>query len=427
MYDNLVFRQKNELQRLISLPYIERLIPGDAQKWLDTGMVKVITGPRRAGKSVFALLMLKDRSFGYFNFDEEGLAAHNNIDSDQLLKSIHVHYGETRTLFFDEIQNMPAWELFVNRLQREGYNLILTGSNSRLLSGELATALTGRHIPIAVYPFSFREFLTAKGMQINPEGLKLATEMAAIQRFAEEYLNRGGFPELTMKNMDPGGYLRILFDSVLFKDIVKRFKVRHPEQIDTLGSYLMDNAASLFTNRRLAGLLGLKSDMTVEKYIRYLAETCLVFSLNRYSFKGSERLTAPRKIYSVDNGFILAKAIAHSTNRGHLLENMVFAELIKAGMEHNRNLFYYQTRNNREVDFILKQGSRVAELIQVVYTTTNIDTFDREIKSIVEASEELNVEKLTLITWNENKTVEKGSKTIQMVPAWEWMMKFQTS
>ncbi|MEI6436092.1 MAG: ATP-binding protein [Bacteroidota bacterium] len=427
MYDNLVYRQKNELQRLISLPYIERLNPGDAQKWLDTGMVKVITGPRRAGKSVFALLMLKNRSFGYFNFDEEGLAALNNIDSDQLLKSMHVHYGETKTIFFDEIQNMPNWEVFVNRLQREGYNLVLTGSNSRLLSGELATALTGRHIPIAVYPFSFREFLNAKEMQINPEGFKLATEMAAIQRFAEEYLNHGGFPELTMKNMDPGGYLKILFDSVLFKDIVRRFKIRRAEQIDTLGSYLMDNAASLFTNRRLARLLGLKSDMTVEKYIRYLTETFLVYTLTRYSFKGSERLTAPRKIYSIDNGFILAKAIAHSTNREHLLENMVFSELVKAGMEPNRDLFYYQTRNNREVDFILKQGSRVTELIQVVYSASNIDTFDREIKSLMEASDELNVEKLTLVSWNEKNKVEKGSKTIQVVPAWEWMMKFQTS
>jgi hypothetical protein len=184
----------------------------------------------------------------------------------------------------------------------------------------------------------------------------------------------------------------------------------------------MDNAASLFTNRRLARLLGLKSDMTVEKYIRYLTETFLVYSLNRYSFKGSERLTAPRKIYSIDNGFILAKAVAHSTNRGHLLENMVFSELVKAGMEPNRDLFYYQTRNNREVDFIIKQGFLVTELIQIVYSTSNIDTLDREIKSIVEASEELNVEKLTLVTWNEKKTVEKGSKTILVVPAWEWMM-----
>lgn len=173
MLKDLVLKQKAEKERLQFLPYIKRTKQEEAQKWLDSDLIKVVLGPRRAGKSVFSLMLLKDRPYLYFNFDEETLDLALEPNYDELMKQLHYAYGQTKTILFDEIQNLKRWELFVNRLQREGYNLILTGSNANLLSRELATALTGRHIPIEILPFNFKEFLEAKRYVLPSDNLSL--------------------------------------------------------------------------------------------------------------------------------------------------------------------------------------------------------------------------------------------------------------
>ena len=164
----------------MSLPYVERTQEIRAQKWMSSDLIKVILGPRRAGKSVFALMLLKDQSFAYFNFDDESLPGEEKIDLDELLSELKQVYGDTKYIFFDEIQNLPNWELFVNRLHRSGYNLVLTGSNASLLSKELATHLTGRHIPIEILPFSFQEFLKAKSYELDADKLALPDEKAKL-------------------------------------------------------------------------------------------------------------------------------------------------------------------------------------------------------------------------------------------------------
>ena len=167
MLKNIVLKQKQEKERFLPLPFIERTKAEEAKKWLSSDLIKVVLGPRRAGKSVFSLMLLKNRPFMYFNFDDESLASMGGVSTDELVKELHAVYGNTKNILFDEIQNLPNWELFVNRLHREGYNLMLTGSNARLLSMELATALTGRHIPIEILPFNFKEFLRGKHFQIS--------------------------------------------------------------------------------------------------------------------------------------------------------------------------------------------------------------------------------------------------------------------
>lgn len=417
-----VSKQKQDKERLLSLPYVERTKGKDAKKWLSSDLIKVILGPRRAGKSVFALMLLKEQSFAYFNFDDESLPGEEKIDLNELMTELKLAYGDTKYILFDEIQNLPNWELFVNRLHRSGYNLVLTGSNAFLLSRELATHLTGRHIPIEILPFNFAEILKAKQYEVTPDKLSLPDEKAKLLEYVTQYMTSGGYPEVVTKGVDPRGYLDVLFDAVLFKDVVKRHKVRFSEQIASLGSYLINNVSGQYGSKKLANILGFKSQVTLEKYVGYLTEAYLIFPLIRHSTKAGIRLRSSKKTYVVDNGFVTAKAVQHSPNTGKLMENLVFAELVKKGNQPGHELFYYKTRNDREIDFVLKKGYQVMELIQVCYDMTDPDVEQREVKALVEAGKELNVSKLTVLTWNEKRVVEKDNLAIQFKPFWEWLL-----
>jgi len=422
MLKDIVSNQKQQKEQLLTLSYIDRTKEPFAKKWLDSNLIKVVLGPRRAGKSVFSLVLLKDRPFMYFNFDDEVLSSAGGIATDELMKELHATYGQVKTVLFDEIQNFPNWELFVNRLHREGYNLVLTGSNAHLLSKELATHLTGRHMPIEILPFDFSEFLRAKKFQIDTEYSALPQQRGELLNLMENYLLNGGFPEVVVSNLDPKDYLEVLFDALLFKDVVKRHKVKFSTQIGNLGAHLINNFANLYTVRKLLEILNLKSASTTEKYIKYLEEAYLIFSLLRYSPKSIQRIKSPRKVYAVDNGFISAKAIQHSPDKGKLMENLVFTELVKRGVKPNRDLFYYKTRNDREVDFIVKKGTEVTELIQVCYEAVTSDVEQREVRALLEASDELKVKKMTVLKWDEKREIKKDGSVIQLRPLWEWLL-----
>ena len=366
---------------------------------------------------------MKDQSFAYFNFDDETVGGGKKLNLDELLSELKQAYGDTKYILFDEIQNLPEWELFVNRLHRQGYNLVLTGSNACLLSKELATALTGRHIPIEILPFDFKEILRANKYEVSMDRLSLPDEKAKLLGFVNQYMVNGGYPEVVTKGVDPRGYLDVLFDGLLFKDVVKRHKIRFSEQIDNLGSYLINNVSGQYSARKLANILGFKSDVTLEKYFSYLTEAYLLFALRKYSTKTGVRIKSPKKTYVVDNGFVTAKAVQHSPNNGKLMENLVFIELVKRGNQPNRELFYYKTRNDREVDFIIKRENSVVELIQVCYDLSSPDVEQREVKALVEAGKELGVSNLTILTWNDKMEVRKGDMTIVFKPLWEWLMR----
>ena len=414
---DIILRQKFERDRFLSREYVPREKLNYAKQWLNSDLVKVIIGPRRAGKSTFAFMLLKNIPFMYFNFDEE--ITHGLEDTDRLMENLHAVYGDLRTVFFDEIQNLPRWELFINRLHREGYNVILTGSNARLLSTEIATALTGRHIPIEIMPFNFREFLSARGVTIDTEELILPQSKGTLLNLVDEFLLNGGFPEVVLKNFDPFDYLRILFESIVFKDIVRRYNVRFPNQIVSLAEYLINNFARYYTSRKIENVLEMRSVTTVEKYLPYLEDAFLFVYLKRFNYKPSTRIKSPRKVYVIDNGYIMAKSLRFSKDHGRLMENLVFTELMKCGV---KQLFYYNTRNRREVDFVIKRGIRDYSLLQVSYDVSSPDTLSREIKALVEASEELNSGELTILTWDEEKEEKKKGKTIKFIPLWKWLL-----
>ncbi len=285
---------------------------------------------------------------------------------------------------------------------------------------DLATHLTGRHIPIEILPFNFSEFLRAKNFAVDSESVE--KKRGELLKLMEEYITNGGFPEVVLKNQSPLGYLDILFEAVLFKDVVKRHRVRFSEQIDQLGSYLISNVSGKYSSRRLANILKFKSGVTLERYLGYLIEAYVLFALSSYSAKAGERLKSPKKIYMVDNGFVSAKAIQHSPDKWKLMENLIFTELVKRGVKPNRELFYYKTRNDREVDFVVKKEIEVIELIQVCYESINSEVEHREIKALIEASNELKVKKLTVLTWDEKREVKKDENVIQFKPLWEWLL-----
>lgn len=266
---SIVLGQKDERDKLLGEKYILREGLLDAKKNMQNNLIKVIIGPRRAGKSVFAIQMLEGLDFAYLNFDDERLVGIS--DYDELLKAILQVYGETKYILFDEIQNIQNWELFVNRLQRKGYNIVITGSNSRLLSREMATHLTGRFVQFYIFPFSFSEFLKARNFVID-ETIELKERQGLILNLLNEYLAIGGFPEVVIKNVDSKSYVSTLFESILFKDIVKRHNVRNPKRLYDLGLYLITNHSCNFSYTRLKDILDFRSVHTVENYVEYLKE-----------------------------------------------------------------------------------------------------------------------------------------------------------
>ncbi|MEW6040372.1 MAG: ATP-binding protein, partial [Elusimicrobiota bacterium] len=399
--------------------YIPREKINFAGKFLESDIIKIITGPRRTGKSVFCILLLKGKDFAYLNFDDENLLKIKNYD--EIVKGLYEIYPQAKYVLFDEIQNLDKWELFINKLQRRKTNLILTGSNARLLEKELANVLTGRYVSLEIFPFSFKEFLIAKNFLPNKEELHLPEIKGKILNYLNEYIYKGGFPEVIVKGLN-STYLETLFDAILFKDVIKRHKVRFAPHLYNLAAYLVSNFTSEFSFTKLRNVLGFNSTNTVEKYLSYLQEAYLVFVLNRFSFKVKEQIKSPRKIYIVDNGFITAKSFQLSRNIGKLMENLVFREILRRNFKINRDVFYFKTNNGVEIDFVLKDGIKITKLIQVCYDIDDAKTKERELKGMNKASEELNCNEMEILTWDYEGEEKYRKKSVQFIPLWKWLM-----
>ncbi len=411
----LILSHKSERDHLLKGIYIPRSLLKKAKKSINTNIIKVIVGPRRAGKSIFSLQLLKDTNFAYINFDDERLI--DLKDYDLIIKGIKEVYGDTKYLLFDEIQNLNRWEFFVNRLHRRGYNLIVTGSNSRLLSKEFATHLTGRYIQFHIYPFSFSEFLKVKKINYRDVSLLKETE-GEMLNLLNDYLLMGGFPEVVIKSLEPKNYLTSLFEGVLFKDVVKRYNLRYAKNLYDLSLYLISNFASEFSFTKLKNILRLKSVHTVQNYVQYLEEAFLFFSLSRFSYKLKEQLKAPRKTYIYDTGLATALRFGTSPDYGKMIENIVAIELLRQRKE----TYYYRDKNGVEVDFVIKKGLNISELIQVSYNVSNLDTKKKEIKPLIKVQKVLSANKLTLITWNEEGEEKIGKNRIKIIPLWKWLL-----
>ncbi len=413
----VILQQKKERNDLLNLPYQMRDAEAQAEAYLKSKPIKLITGPRRAGKSMLALHILKGKKFAYLNFDDSRLI--ERFDEDAVEQALSEVYRDYDYLLLDEIQNLDGWSVWVEKIYRRGVNMVITGSNAKLLSDDLASVLTGRYLEIRLYPFSAKEYLEYKnliGEAVTP------AEISRVNSALEDFSIYGGYPEMLDSQAVVTGYLSALYDSIIVKDIVKRYKVRKVDDLYSVADWLLANFTNPFSATSLSKELGLGSAVSVQKFCGYLQNTYLFQYLPRFSSKLKLMMKADRKIYVIDNGFIIARAFELSRNAGRLLENLVFLELLKRGYDPRKyELFYYRSRNDREVDFVLKKGVSVLELVQVCYDLSSIKTRDREIKALLECSEELHCDHLTIISRDEQTTLEQSGRTVRIVPLREWI------
>lgn len=394
-----ILNQRAERDELLSRPYQQRHTKYDADELLQNPLIKLITGPRRVGKSVFALLMLQGKNFAYLNFDDNRLL--EKWDEDLAMSALDDVYPDYDFMLLDEIQNLPDWDLWVSKLYRRGKNLIITGSNANMLSSEMATVLTGRYLQIEMLPFSLDE--TMRWKNISPDREEQSAQAIML---ADDYMRNGGYPETIPARGITKSYLSTLFDSILLKDVAQRHKVRNTSDLYNLASYLLSNFCNPISANELAGELGLSSVATTKKFCDYLNEPYLFFYLPRFNNKLKLMNKAPKKIYVVDNGFVQSTAFNLSENLGRLLENQVFVELLRRGYIPGQTLFYYRTRNDKEIDFVTRKGAKVEQLIQVCYDMNSEKTRKREFDALVEAAEELHCDNLLIITNSREEQIE---------------------
>ncbi len=407
----IILNQRKERDELVSRPYLNRHIGQDIDMLLGNRLIKLITGPRRVGKSTQALLMLRNKNFAYLNFDNQALL--DAWDADLVMRMLDEVYPGYEYILLDEVQNLAAWDLWVSGLYRMGKNLVITGSNAKMLSSEMATVLTGKYLLVEMLPFSLEEFFDWHGLNLHHlnEG-----QQADASVLIADYLRNGGYPEVVASRMLTRSYLGTLFDSIVWKDVAKRHNVRNTADLNNLALYFISNICGQVSANDLTGELGFSSVNTTKKFMDYLHEPYLFYYLPRYNNKLKLMKKAPKKVYVVDNGFVAAKAFALSDNLGHLLENQMFVELMRRGYDAEKTMFYYRSRNDREVDFILRKGTRIECLIQVCYELGNLKTEKREVDSLIEGAEELRCNNLFIVTDHDERVIEKKDYKVNVVP-----------
>ena len=407
----IVLNQRMERDELLSRPYLTRRSSLDTNALLDSHLIKLITGPRRVGKSTQALLMLRDKNFAYLNFDNQQLL--DAWDANLVMRMLDDVYPGYDYLLLDEVQNLEAWDMWVSELFRHGKNLVITGSNAKMLSSEMATVLTGKYVQVEMLPFSLEEFFDWNKLDLHHLESEHSTEGKVL---TDDYLRYGGYPEVVASRQLTRSYLDTLFDSIVWKDVAKRHRVRNITDLNNLALYLVSNFCNPLSANELAEVLGLLSVNTVKKYMDYLHEPYLFYYLSRYNNKLKLMQKAPRKVYVVDNGFVVSKAFSVTDNLGRLLENQVFIELVRRGYDTEKSMFYYRSRNDKEVDFVLRNGAHIERLVQVCFDMSSPKTERREIDSIVECAGELRCDNLTIVTYDDERTIEKDGYKISVVP-----------
>jgi uncharacterized protein len=375
----------------------------------------VIKGLRRCGKSTLLQQISMSRSphdHLYFNFDDERLTGFTADDFQALLEVSIELFGTKGHLYFDEIQNVPGWEVFINRMLREGHCTYITGSNAHLLSSELGTYLTGRHTDIELYPFSFTEYLQAQHMDIPTEGIYSTEEKALFLRAFKEYLTCGGMPEVVVHKNE--AILTQVVNDIIHRDIVTRHNIRKTAELKNVIRFLIANTANAITYRSIQNNFRIKSANTIQKYIDYAEETYLLFSVHKYEPKIKQFDKNPKKIYCIDPG-IIAHNIPLVGNQGAVLETMVAIQLKRLDVP-----FYYfsEARTTAECDFVIPTQKQAIQVCYQLHTNNK----ERETKGLIKALKQLNTGQGYLLTLDQEEQFTRDGKTIIAKPVWQWLL-----
>lgn len=387
---------------------------------LDSKLAQVVTGVRRSGKSTLCLNVLRDsgKRFGYVNFDDERLANLTGDDLDDVLAAAYKVYGPFTHLFLDEPQNIAEWSLFVNRLLRGGMHVLVTGSNSNLLAGELGTHMTGRYAEIKLLPFSFREYCALKNVDLISMTLKArALRSAAF----DDYLRDGAFPEVA-QGESPRLYVRTLIENIRTKDIERRYKIRYRSALKKLMDYVLNVVPTTPDFDELARLCGFSSRHTSENYVDYMERSFLISRISKYSPKPRVRMVG-EKLYAVDVSFMSERDNAlQGENLGWRMETIIALELLRRMRPLFKDVYYYAD-SGHECDFVVCDRRKVELLVQVTYDMAEPKTRKREIGGAVAAAKATGLKEATIITYSElDDIVDPSGVTVHLVPVADWLV-----
>ena len=386
---------------------------------LNSKLAQVVIGIRRSGKSTLCFNVIKKsgEKFAYVNFDDERLSEVSAESLNSILECLYKIYGDFNYLFIDEIQNIDEWYLFVNRLLRTGMHVLITGSNAKLLSGELATHLTGRHLRIELFPFSFAEYCDYKKISKFHGTTK---EKGFLRAAFDDYLHDGGFPEL-LNEKRKQAYINTLVDSILKRDIEKRYSVKYKAAFENIANHLLNNAPAKINYNELQTLFSLKSDHTAANYVNYAKNAYLICGLHKYSPKSKIRVR-DEKAYAVDVALMNNRENALAgDNLGWRLETIVFIELLRRYRPLECDVYYYDETSG-EADFLVCKGNSVQKIIQVSYDISNPKTYKREINGLLLASSKSECNDLLLITDHDEQSCVADGKKIDIIPAYSWLV-----
>ena len=327
---------------------------------------------------------------------------------------------EFRNIILDEVQLVQHWEPFVSRL-RDTKKVVVTGSSSNLLSGELSTRLTGRHIDRILFPFSFKEYLLYKNVEVP--AFPSTGEMADLISHLNDYLVNGGFPErLTLGNE----IIKSIYEDIIVKDVAYRHRIRNFNDLRQIARFLVNNSGNEFGYSSLKGLSKVQSVLTLTSWTRHLEEAYLIFIIERFSFKLKETIKSPKKAYCVDNGIITEIGRESPRNVGRLMENLVAIELIRRSKSpENLKISYWKGNSGKEVDFVTRRNGKVEQLIQVTFSSGPESLNKREIDALSDASSELKCDNLLIITWDYESSIRIDGKEIRLVSLWKWLLNFR--
>lgn len=409
--------------------YIHRTAEDKLSKLSQNKEIIVLSGVRRCGKTVLLEYVRRLQTSGndyYFNFEDERLVTFGTKDFEILHQTLISLYGVQKNFYLDEIQNIPAWELFVRRMYNAGYKVYLTGSNANLFSEELGTRLTGRYISLDIYPISFVEF-SQSHVSLKKRDFS-TTEIGILKKRYAEYLELGGIPAY-IKNQDTE-YLSSLYESILYRDIIARYKIGNPEALKKLIFFLASNCGKEVTLSKLLGMINnngeiIKSRTTISDYCSYIENSFLAFFVTRYDDNLKVQQQSSKKVYFIDHALAKILGFRTSEDRGRMLENIVFIELKRRGYD----VFYH--KDSKECDFVIREGIYTRQLIQVCTELYDPSTKKREFSGLVEAMDKFSLMTGLIITENEEfcevLNINDKQYKIEVIPIWKWLRIFYST
>lgn len=389
----------------------------EIKNFIDVKHSIIITGVRRCGKSVLLSQIMNNffDKYYYINFEDERLADFDLKDFNKFYEVCIGLFGKSKTFFLDEVQNITGWEKWVRRMYEDNFKFFITGSNARLLSKELATLLTGRHLQFSIYPFSFREFLKFYKFDLKKEDVYLTERRALIAKYFSQFLEKGGFPEYLKY-----GKIEILqeyFNDIIQRDIVERYELKNIRQLKELARYLITNTGNLTTYNQLKKSTEIKSVNTAINYLSYLENAYLLFKIPYFSYSLKKQIVNPFKIYAVDAGLRNSISFKFSKDWGRIYETVVGIELKRK----NKEVYYWKNPQHEEVDFVVKD--KIKQMIQVCYDINDSNVKKREISALLKASKELKCRNLLIITDDYEAEEKVKGKKIKFIPLWKWLLK----